>query len=241
MTAQEPANNETPPKSTNQLLLSLLLASGIPVFSGAAYITGISYHYAYLASFGIPEKLISKTTSDIFIYAYTAISEIGISLISLTGLLVVGWIVAAVYFWQIINSAEKKIQNSQGWFRLRQRFKEKPGVKFLGRVMFVPVIVTALSYVVFTFFIVFLLPTLIGHQAGIQRARDDAASFKMGCANPDKKEYSCISVFEDKLLIASGFVIDSSENFIAIYEGDAVRTLPVENKHFVVYHSTVNR
>lgn len=241
MSSQPSSDSDVRSKNTNQLLLSFLLASGIPVFSGAAYLTGVSYHYAYLASFAIPEKLISKTTSDMFIYAYTAISEMGVRLMSIAGILLVLWVVAAVYLWQILNSIDVRVQRSSSWFRWRQRLSGKPGVKFLGKLVFVPIFVSALSYIVVALFIVFLLPKMIGQQAGLQRARDDTAFFKKGCSKTVAKGYSCVNVFEDKLLVSSGFVIDSSESYIAIYENAAVRTLPVTNKYFVANHPVLDK
>jgi len=210
-----------------------MLASVIPIFSGAAYLTGLTYHNAYLYKFGIPENLLGKTAANYFLYAYQAVAESGLRMISITGVAVIGLIIFAIYFWQIIGWLEQVLSQSRWMQKLHEKVRSKPKLRILGKVVIVPVIVMMSSYLFFVVFFVFLAPQIIGHQAGVHRAEEDLLKFNRGCEKNIGIPPLCNEIYDGVQPIANGFVVESSEKYVAIYENGIVRTLPLGDKSFV--------
>lgn len=219
--------------SLKKLLVPALLGSAIPVFSGAAYLTGLNYHQTYFLRLGVPPHVIEKSASDYFHYAYMATTESGMRLASLTGLAFMAWIVAAVYFWKILAYFDQVVQQSRLVRWLRRRVHSNPAGRLIGKILLVPTLVMAFGYIGVAILVIFLAPQMIGQQAGLYRALDDIALYGGGCSVPDNVLRQCVDVYDGEKCVTRGFVLDSSPTFIAIYEDNAVRTLPVEGKVFV--------
>lgn len=219
-----------------KFLMPLALGVAIPIFSGAAYLTGVAYHQAYLNAFRIPQNLIAKSTADYFLYAYMAVAESGMKFFTLSGLASIIVIsIFAVYFFQIFRWIDRKINQSSHIEWLRSRAQSNPVFRTAGKLVIVPTLVIAFGYLALASFIAFIMPMMFGEIAGARRAAEDIAVFQQGCHKPRKDSRYCNELFENggAAPVASGFVIDSSEKYIAIYESGTIRTYPVEGKRFV--------
>lgn len=237
--SQSPETAQVPDQTRRIVSLEkiwpLMLGIALPIFSGAAYLTGITYHQTYLNAFRIPLNLLTKTTADYFLYAYMAVTEAGLKLLGVSGLIMMVAIMLGAYLWQIFSWIDRKVMQSGHRQWVRSKVQSKPLLRFLGKAMMVPSIVLALGYIGLLFFMLFLAPMMFGHTAGAQRADDDIAIFERGCEKVRRGGPDCNEIFEDgnPVPVARGFIIDSSEKYIAIYDGGTVRTLPVEGKSFV--------
>lgn len=219
--------------SPKKLLVPVLLSSAVPVFSGAAYLTGLNYHQTYFFKLGVPPHVIEKSASDYFHYAYMAMTESGMRLVGFTGLAIMAWIVGAVYFWQILAYVDRAVQQSRILRWLRGQVNSNQAGRLIGKVLLVPTLVVGLGYIGLALLLLVLVPPAIGQQAGLYRALEDIAVFEQGCNVRTNMLRQCVEVYEDEKCITKGFVVESSSTFIAIYENNAVRTLPVEGKVFV--------
>lgn len=223
--------------------LPLTLGVAVPLFSGASYLTGVAYHQAYLNAFRIPLNLLEKSTADYFLYAYMAVAESGMRLLGFSGLVAILAFIFGAYFWQGLRWVDRRTTQSSQLQWLRSRMHTKPLLRLLGNLVLVPTLVIGFSYLAFALFVIFIMPMMFGQAAGARRAIEDATAFKLGCDKVQPGSQYCSDVFEDgsSTRIAGGFIIDSSEKYIAIYESDAVRTFHVEGKRFVAAHKVPAR
>lgn len=218
--------------------LPLTLGVAVPLLSGAAYLTGVAYHQAYLNAFRIPLNLLEKSTADYFLYAYMAVAESGMRLLGFSGLVAIAAFIFGAYFWQSLRWVDRKTTQSSQLQWLRSRMRTKPLLRLLGNLVLVPTLVIGFSYLAFALFVIFIMPMMFGQAAGARRAAEDASVYTLRCDKVQPGVRYCNDVFEEgnPVRIASGFIIDSSEKYIAIYESDAVRTIHVEGKRFVAVH-----
>ena len=228
---QGEANAE--PSKFGKLVLRVGLAGLIPLLTAAAYMAGLSYSQAYLFVFGIPSKLITKSTADYFVHAYMAMSETLLRLIGVTGLAIVGMAVFVIYMWWAVNWLERRVESSQGIQKVREQVRSRPFLRRIRDAIMVPIFAVAVGYLAFASFIVFVLPEGLGQYAGRARALKDLAVFKRGCAQTQKEGPMCNEVYDGEKRIAYGFVIDSSEAYVAVYENGLVRTFPGSGKYFI--------
>ncbi|MGF6272337.1 hypothetical protein ABIB38_000679 [Massilia sp. UYP11] len=217
--------------------LPLTLGVAAPLLSGAAYLTGVAYHQAYLNAFRIPLNLLEKSTADYFLYAYMAVAESGMRLLG-SGLVVIAAFIFGAYFWQSLRWVDRKTTQSSQLQWLRSRMRMNPLLRLLGNLVLVPTLVIGFSYLAFALFVLFIMPMMFGQAAGARRAAEDAEVYTLGCDKVQPGIRYCNDVFEagNPTRIASGFIIDSSEKYVAIYESDAVRTIHVEGLRFVAVH-----
>lgn len=216
-----------------KFVATFLLSSAIPLLSAAAYLIGLAYRTTYHHEFNIPSGLLAATTSDYLVYAYTALAETGIRLIGFTGLTVMSLPVVAVLTWKFFSWAERKAEESQRLRRVRANVNSSGFLKLIGYLCAILTSVAALSYLALFSYGVFLTPYILGEKAGKQRAIDDASAYELGCEKGSGGARFCIDIYHDEKIVASGFVVDSSDKYLAVYENGTVRILPTEGMHFL--------
>jgi hypothetical protein len=55
----------------------------------------------------------------------------------------------------------------------------------------------------------------------------------LGCKKAQETYRFCSEIRDGESVLARGFIIDSSEKYVAVYDGGTTRTFPVEGKYFV--------
>lgn len=213
-------------------VITFLLSSAIPLLSAAAYLIGLAYRTTYHHEFNIPSGLLAATTSDYLVYAYTALAETGIRLIGFTGLAVMSLPVVAVVTWKFFGWAERKAEDSQRLRRVRTKVNSSGFLRLVGYVCAILTSVAALSYMALFTYGVFLAPYVLGQKAGKERALDDVSVYGLGCEKGSGGARFCIDIYHGDKLVASGFVVDSSDKYLAVYENGTVRILPTEGMYF---------
>lgn len=211
---------------------TFLLSSALPLLSAAAYLIGLAYRTTLHHEFSIPSGLLAATTSDYLVYAYTALVETGLRLIGFTGLMVLSLPVVAVITWRFFSWLERKSEESQRLRIIRAKVNSNGYLKLVGYLCAALTSVVALSYLALFAYGAFLAPYILGERAGKQRATDDLRAYKLGCEKGSGGARFCVDIYHDEKVVASGFVIDSSEKYLAIYESGIVRILPTEGMHF---------
>lgn len=228
----------SPTSTLSGRVLAIAFAAVIPILTGAAYLTGTSYHQAYLAAFGIPSKLIGKTTTDFFVYAHSAVTESLLIVITSAFVVVLAVGFIASFTSIVLNRLEKKAGESARIRQIRTRLNGRPSVKLMAEFLFLPALtVIILIYLIFALLFALILPQAIGGATGKQRAKEDRATFLKECPVEVGEHRLCTEIYENDNLVACGYIIDSSPEYIAVFKDGNVRTIPVANKTFVSVNS----
>lgn len=79
--------------------------------------------------------------------------------------------------------------------------------------------------------VIIVWPGAFGEEAGMNAARQDLVKFQKGCAAQKQNERKCQTVILDGKSIAYGFLIDSSEKYLAVFDVDQKRSVVLEREH----------
>jgi hypothetical protein len=204
------------------------LATFLPILTAGAYLVGKAYHCAYLNAFYVPCKLVTKTTTDYFIYSYIALRSelIGFSLASiLLTLLTIG---AAAIIKKFRDRAKASKHNRPAVFfqpikagRLSVNTSSFP--LLLGGAVCVLISVTGLV----------MLPERIGGEAGFQAANEEKKIFQDGCTQGKNEFIFCNDILAGDRHIARGFILDVSEKYVMVYENSRARAIPATKLSFM--------
>ncbi|WP_288379312.1 hypothetical protein [uncultured Massilia sp.] len=223
-------------------MLAILFAGILPILTGAAYLTGVAYHQSYLGAFGIPPKIIEKTTTDFFVYAHSAVTESLFIIVSsaLATLVVVGFLTS--FLFQVLKHFEKKARHSGRVNQLRTDWTNRRHVKLLLELLALPAItVLIIVYMVFGLLSALIFPPSLGAATGSQRAKEDLNAFKKDCSVGADNHRYCSEIRENETLIACGYLIDSSPEYIAVFDEGKVRTIPAANKTFLTIDGVLDK
>ena len=226
--------SDTESKTFSGRVLAVFFAAILPILTGAAYLTGVAYHQSYLRAFGIPPKIIGKNTTDFFVYAHSAVTESLFIIVSsaLATLVAVGFLTS--FFFQVLKHFEKKARRSGRVNQLRTDWTSRRHVKLLLELLALPAItVLILVYIIFGLLSALVLPPAVGEATGSQRAKEDLVAFKKDCSVGAGSGRYCSEIRENDTLVACGYVIDGSAEYIAVFEDGKVRTIPAANKTFL--------
>lgn len=201
----------------------------LKIFAATGITTGIILHFIgtvsheiYLAQWGIAASQFPKSADWVSTNGYfTLFSRLASSFFSLKTNWINVWefwatmtlVVVYIIFLIFIN---KKIDSNESigrWVASRTRFSRLSlQVLFLGTLLSVVV-----SCGIFLATSVMSLPALIGSEQGKFQAASDLQKFKKGCLE-DTQATECIELKKEGSVIAKGFIIDSSESRIALFD-----------------------
>ena len=216
-----------------KFFLSIALAGFVPILTGTAYLVGVEYHRTYLDLLHVPKSLIAKNATDYFLYAHSAFTSSLLVMLSSTALLIVSVAMYAA-IWREANRVVLKFEKSERAVQLQTRMKSSPRAHLFSDVVLLPILFSLLAYFsVIGLLFALVLPAYIGEAAGKLQAEKDLSAFNLGCKKAQGTYRFCSEIREGDSVLARGFIIDSSEKYVAVYDEGTTRTLPVEGKHFV--------
>ena len=135
-------------------------------------------------------------------------------------------IVLAVAYILLLQYVNKKIDSNKSfekWLQRRTNFTRLTiQVFFLGTLFSVLMICG-----VFLAISIMALPALVGNSQGKYQAESDQRKFQMGC-DKGRQAMECIEIRKDGNVVVKGFIIDSSESRIAVYDVAAQRARVLE-------------
>jgi hypothetical protein len=216
-----------------KFFLSMALAGFVPILTGTAYLVGVEYHRTYLDWLHVPKLLIAKTATDYFLYAHSAFASSLFAMLSSTALLIFS---VGMYgsIWRGANQLVLKFEKSERAVQLQARMKGSPRAHLFSDVILLPLLFALLVYfAVIGLLFALVLPAYIGEAAGKLQAEKDLSAFNLGCKKAQGTYRFCSEIREGESVLARGFIIDSSEKYVAVYDEGTTRTFPIEGKYFV--------
>lgn len=222
-----------------KFFFSIALAAAVPILTGAAYLVGYACHRAYLNSFHIPPQLIEKTTADYFLYTYFALVNSSLALLGSTNVVVLALALIVLLFvlWRAFAYLGKRIDASEWARRRRENVVPKPSVLAFADIVILPFLYVALAgYIALALLLILVLPESLGESAGRRIAERDKGAYKLGCDKGRKESRGrlyCNEIREGAELVSRGFIIDSSDKYVAVYEEGVIKLIPLEGKRFV--------
>jgi hypothetical protein len=206
-------------KKLFSLRTTLKIAAVISVAGGAAlHFLGYVTHMAYLRTWGIDSDLFPKSIDWIYVNGYYTLFD---GLNKIFTAFAEGWkkvavlgLCSALYIFLLIRTGKKEKRNlGREW---RSRLPEWLHDLLLSAGIvggFALVIPLALASAI----ILLALPALLGESRGRDTAIQELASFHVGCENQNTRN-TCLELRKDGRSIVRGFLIDSSESHIAIFD-----------------------
>lgn len=195
------------------------------------HLIGYVSHQFYLGAWGIDSGLFPQQTDDIIVLGYYAFVDRVASIFSTLnysqfwswlgiGLLLTIYIFTVYKFarWLSNNKTIHLVKKIPGW------------ISELSKI-FALTIMTLAGIPVALFFAVFFLaiPAFLGENFGKTHAERQLTTFVMGC-NQDSSAHMCIELCKDKISLARGFLIESSESHIAVFDVNRKRALAFERE-----------
>jgi hypothetical protein len=219
-------------QTRNKLPLGQLAAICVSFITFCLYLIGVVYHTSYLSEFNVASGMHPKSTQDIFIYAYSAILELGADCIDSFGrggTVFILFLVMAVYvlallllfeFLSYLRTLQISIDNNS--------IRNSKAVKKLALFVLAPVLSASVPFILVMGLTTLLaVPPLIGKSAASMRVKKEKAAFEGGCERPKNIRLTCIEVVSGEKTLAQGFVIDASEKYVSLYENGKSITLPL--------------
>lgn len=213
-------------------MLTIALTALIPIFTGAAYITGLAYHEAYFNVFHIPATLMPIGTADNFVYAHKTITELGWSIFK-NGYVVVsigGFIFWASFQWILMDLFAERARQNRFIVWIKQRFSGSPRVNAVGRILLIPTIIASgCLYLLVAVLVLLVVPVELGSAAGRMVAQDKLIEFSKDCQKPAGKNF-CNIIMESEKQLAQGYIVGSSEKNVIVYDGKKTVLFPRGDK-----------
>lgn len=198
---------------------------------GAPYVTGLVYRQVYLGRFNVPETLFKSEASDYFVYAYYAVLEtlknwntflsspvVWLSIIGTIGL----FALELLALHKLPNTAAvKSIANVLG--------RNKYVALATGLVSFSTAIATILLLIPVIIFPLILLPAIVGTYGANRAIERTLGLYDKGCDHPtDQKDY-CHIIMDGTRIVATGFLVTSSDTRAVIYENNKAKIIPIKD------------
>lgn len=184
------------------------------------HVMGVASHRAYLQYWGIDAGVFPKSTDWVLINGYHGL--VNQSARALLGILAnLGWWVAAavgvaLYLFILLSPWDAGSGAVFKWLGQRsasiQRF-----AKILSGTLLIAAI---LPVVLVSWTAVMVLPDALGEASGKAHAKREALEFKKGC---ESSKQPCVELKRGSEALGSGFVLDGSESYIAIFDAQLQR------------------
>lgn len=236
MQASEPMAVESGKRSSRSLLgyIGAAIAFGAVVL----HLMGFISHDTYLSRQDVDQGPFGKSADELVILGFFSVARVfvngivyfDLSLLLWPALIALVLIALGVLVLRLMESYRFRLAE---WLRGKvgpmiesAHWGARIGVAFGAAAT--SLVTTIASLVMFYVAILFVLalPVIIGVSDGRARADETSSEFAANCKRGAK--IACVSLNKDGIEVARGYMIDSSERFIALYDAEqgAPRVLP---------------
>ena len=197
-------------------ILTVLVAVG----TVALHVVGAASHRSYMQYWGIDAGVFPKTTDLVLINGYASLVNQSASAFLLIVVNFRWWTAGAVgfaiYLFLVLSPWDGGTGKVRNWLSQRPQWVQRL-TRYLATTLalaaFIPVVL-----VVWTLLMAF--PDALGQANGKQHAEREASEYLKGC---EKSKYSCVELKRGQESLGSGFVLDGSPAFIAIFDSQRQR------------------
>lgn len=219
------------PKPFSWGLLAKLFAGIAAVGGLVLHMMGYVSHRNYLAAWGLDPGLFPKPADAIIIQGFYAVVDRTITMFSVVGerveqLLIAAGIMTVVLFLAIVLSRLVEQQARTRVSRLSSRFP-KWCSDFWVSLAVTYIVVGVVPFVLAFVVIVLAIPAFLGESYGHAAAERDRARYLTGCQQKAGTQ-GCIELNKDGKIAVRGFLIESSESHIAIFDVSEKRARALE-------------
>lgn len=190
----------------------------------ALHLIGYVYLDTYLSVWGINTELFPKPVDLLIIHGYYALMD---RAISVSTLLLNNWkelLVPALFFATYLF-----LLIQLGKSEKTKKFKKTPR-KFptwvkdaIFSITFTGVVYVTVPVVLILGVALVIVPVTIGYSSGNTNGKNDLATFQHGCTSL-KTNKTCITLMKEGKAISYGYLIDSSETHLALFDPKTKQT-----------------
>ena len=221
------------------------VAIGVPalvgsVLTAAAYLTGVAFQQAYLTSFQVNYGLFVKGSSDYFLFAFQAILELLPTWFRIFGenFGFLGAIFGLLLLCVLVNMGGEMLDRSSRLKKMRIRIQSSKLLAVLGQLFLLPTLGLAVIYYIPLFLaLLLILPVELGSYSGRRAAQADMERFEKGCKPIKNSSAFCTQIMENGNGIAYGFVIETSDKYVALNKDVKARVLPIKESEFMPFNN----
>ncbi|MEB0060101.1 hypothetical protein [Variovorax sp. LG9.2] len=225
---EQPSRPSRPKWATILSVLTVLVAIG----TVALHVVGITSHRTYMQYWGIDAGVFPKTADLILIDGYYGVINQSalafLRILSNPGAWTAGACFLALYLFVLVSPWDAGTGRASEW--LAQR---KPGVRRMVKCLIATLLLAAvIPCMLIAWTLVMYFPDAIGAANGKQSAEAEAVEFAKGCT---KSKYQCVQLRKGSELLGSGFLLDGSPAFVAIFDAERqrARVLPREGVELI--------
>lgn len=196
----------------------------------APYIVGKSYFARRNSMLNIPSGLFENTAEDYFAYSYYAILTVVTNLSEFLLGDLRRTIYVAAYSCAFVIYLVFLVWLS----RVPARFeflKKIEGKKVYSVSLAILLVSTGLTIIISLapalIFTVLVVPGYLGAQAAAISVEEERLIYAKGCLSPNVRKWQCSRLLKGESLIAEGFLVASSKDWVAIYSKGVTSVLPV--------------
>ncbi|WP_162583318.1 hypothetical protein [Variovorax sp. PBS-H4] len=197
-----------------------MLTALVAVGTVTLHVIGVASHRSYLQYWGIDAGVFPRSTDLVLINGYyglvnqSALAFVGI--LANFGLWAAAAVGVALYLFILLSPWDAGSGAVETWLAGRAAWVRRLA-RYLAGTLLVAVI-TPVMLVAWT--AVMIVPDAVGAASGRAHAEREAVEFTKGC---EKSKYMCVELKKDGQAFASGFVLDGSPSYIAIFDAQLKR------------------
>ncbi|HEX7634847.1 MAG TPA: hypothetical protein VF427_06180, partial [Noviherbaspirillum sp.] len=139
--------------------------------------------------------------------------------------------------WILIQIGGNALDNTERMKRARAKASQSKVFAVIGKLLFVPTISVAVIIYYIPIFLMFLLilPVALGEISANRTAKSDMARFEQGCKPIKRSSAFCTQIVENGKPIAQGFVIETSDKYVALVDHGRARVVPIKEREFLPF------
>ena len=219
MPPEEPESQHRLIRPTWLGVLSFLTAL-VGVGTVTLHVVGVASHRAYLQFWGIDAGVFPKSTDLVLINGYYGL--VNQSALAFLGILAnFGWWAAAavgvaLYLFVLLSPWNAGSGAVAKWLAGRAAWVQRLARYLAGTFL----VAVSIPVVLIAWTAVMIVPDAVGAASGKAHAEREAAEFTKGC---EKSKQPCVELKKGGESLGSGFVLDGSPSYIAIFDAQLKR------------------
>lgn len=217
---EDSANMPTRPRWPQWPTLLSMLTVLVAVGTVALHVVGAASHRAYMQYWGIDASTFPKSTDLILIDGYYSLMNQSayafVQILKHVGLWISGALGLALYLFVLLSPWDAGVGKASAWVARQARSLQR-----LVRCLIITLVLAAVvPFMIIGWTLVMVFPDSLGQVNGRQHAEREAVDYVKGC---EKSIHSCVELKKGDRLLATGFVLDGSPLFVAIFDAHLQR------------------